>query len=165
MIQEAGSLILHILAHQPLLVQHRLAQHRLPVGIRVFQREYPGHIQAVEPHLVRIFVLMPISALGRPVHRPQQIPQLLRSYSILLQSGPLLQREQQQPGLNRIQLVAGKIQIAVIIHQIIHISADVVDIAVLSGSLPQHFHPAQKNTLMVVPAPGRRKLSCLISIH
>ncbi|MNN58772.1 hypothetical protein D3C81_1738380 [compost metagenome] len=75
---------------------------------------------------------MPISALFRPVHGPQQITQLVCGNLILLKTGPLMQRKQQQPRLNRIQLVTGKIKIAVLIHQIIYIFLNIGQVTLIA---------------------------------
>ncbi|MNC48251.1 hypothetical protein D3C75_973540 [compost metagenome] len=137
MVQEPGGLILHMPPHQPLLMQHSFTQAGFAIDIGIFQGEYSGHIEAIQPHLVRVFVLVPVSAFRGPVQRQQQMAQLIGSNPVLRLAGPRMQREQQQSGLNRIQLVAGKIQIAVLIHQIIDILLNIFDISFLLDGFPQ----------------------------
>ncbi|MNI20628.1 hypothetical protein D3C73_741210 [compost metagenome] len=115
--------------------------------------------------MVRVFILVPVSAFRGPVQRQQQIAQLAGSNPVLLLARPLMQREQQQSGLNRIQLITGKIQVPALIHQIIDILLNIFDITFLPDGFPQYFHTAQKHTLMIMPAVGWRQLSRCVSIH
>ena len=67
--------------------------------------EYLGHIDAVQPHLVRIDILVPVVAGRGPRLFPQRFPQDIRSLPVLFLSGLLIQFKQHPAFVDVVQSV------------------------------------------------------------
>ena len=107
----------------------------------IARKEHLAHEHAVDPQLVSSPVAMPETPVGVAGIRAKPVPDLRRGDLVFLQAGLLVHEEDRVTGQVVVQCRGSKIgHISGIVHLLVHVPFDVVEIADVTGQAPQLFH-------------------------
>jgi len=142
------------------LVDRVIEGRNVSEGGRILRIERPGHVDAVEPHLVRIDELVPEAARARARLSRKLLAQERNRLPETRVAAGLVQRKQQPAGRDLVQVVIGQPigrDAAVLLHEAVHVLQDRLPIARLPCPLPHLRDRVHEETVLVVPAhPGDR---------
>ena len=156
-IQQPGARVAGVLLHHHDLVHDVVKSGRLIEGARIFRVEWPGHIHAVQPHLVGVDLFVPETARPgarlRPELRAQQVHRLLKPFL----AGGAVEQEQQPPGIDLVEVVfadpVGQ-NIPRRGDQRVQVVPDIVIVARFAGLQPHLLDRLVHQPIFVMPAVG-----------
>ena len=136
------------------------------VGGAVLREEGFGHVDAVQPHLVRICLLVPEATVSINGKLGEHVADDGRGGPVSRVVGILLRQEQQQDGgldqieavllaLDRLGLGRVGVQVPGRVDEVVDVLLDVRQVAKVGGPLEDLQHAAQNDAVVVVPAAGR----------
>jgi hypothetical protein len=121
----------------------------------VFGVKRLGHVQAIEPHLRRIDLLVPKAAFRGARVRPELRAQQTGRLPVFVLFRILIKKQEHSAQLDIIQIVlidAISPDRAVIGNVTIHGGANVIEVLLISRLLPDALHALQDHALLVTPA-------------
>src|SRR5688572_12050610 len=163
-IKQPGLFIASVLFHP-----NKLVRNVVPIvfaeNLRVLRIERLAHIEPVEPHLPRVYLLVPKAAfLGSRV-RPELRAEKLNDLSILLVSRYAIHRHHRRAGRDVIDVVFLKmivLMVSLFVDPMIHALLNVTKIFRIASRVPHLFDRLQDHSLFVVPPRWNSGLISLI---
>src|SRR5947209_1450527 len=140
---------------------HQYELVRNVVEVRVFMKrrgvlciERLSHVEAVEPHLRRINLLMPEAAFRSARVSLQLLAQSISSFLVLLLFSHLVKQKQDSTVKYIVQVVVIEFVGAnrsIVIYKMVNGLLYELEIVAVGGSFPNSFQPAHQHALIVIP--------------